>query len=155
MRIIAIASLLAAAFTVPANAETGFGEQIGQVGKWTVYADTNQMTDAKECTALFEDRAAVQYSGDSLAISLRGRGGIRAYTMRFDDNAALPLRLANEDEKGVQAAYFKGEDLANIEAADRLRIEIMTVIRGVVFEDIDLSGLPEVRTLFTTNGCSA
>ena len=155
MRKIAIASLFALVTATSSTAATGFGEQVGQAGKWTVYADTNPMTDAKECTALFEDRAAVQYTGDMFAISLRGRGGNRAYTLRLDDNEALPLRLANEDEKGVHAAVFAGEDLANIEAADRLRIEIMTVIRGVVFEDIDLSGLPEVRTLFTSNGCTA
>ena len=155
MKTVTCFAAAAIALTVPAVAADGFGKNVGEAGSWSIYSEANPMTDEVQCTALFEDRANIQYSGNSFAISLRGRGGLSAYTVRIDNNAALPLQLASKTEKDIQAVYLEGAELERIEAANRLRIEIMTVIRGIVYEDIDLSGLAEVRNVFSQQGCTA
>jgi hypothetical protein len=45
------------------------------------------------CTGLYETRFDIQLTAENFYISLRGRGGIRSYKLRFDDKPAEGLAL--------------------------------------------------------------
>lgn len=142
-----------AVMSMSAEAETGFGKQAGKAGRWTVYVDKDAMTDNVECTALFDDRAQVQLTDTSLAISLRGRGGVQGYRTRLDDGPASELKLPSEVEKDVGAIFLDGATYQTIRAARRLRLEALTVLGSLVQEDIDLSANSEINRFFRANGC--
>lgn len=144
---------LATALVTPASAAEGFGKKIGQTGRWTLYAEINSMTDQKDCTALFDDRIGVQLTHDSLAISLRGRGGIRAYRIRLDEAPARPLQLATDREKGVSAIFISDDLFSEAVGSKRLRVAAFTILSSTVEEDIDLSGIAKVRQTFDSAGC--
>jgi hypothetical protein len=79
-----------------------------------------------------------------MAISFRGRGGIKGYKLRFDDNPASGLQLATPIEQQVGAVIWEDQDFYRILQARRLRFQGLTVLGGLVNEDIDLSGLSNV-----------
>lgn len=141
--------------TSPVRAETGFGKQVGKAGRWTVYVSKDAMTDTVQCTALFDDRAQVQFAAGSLAISLRGRGGIDGYQIRLDDAPASTMRLPSRIEKEIGAVVLADATYQAILSARRLRFMALTVLGGMVQEDIDLSTTGEIKRLFGVYGCPA
>jgi hypothetical protein len=149
------AVIVAACLTAPVKADDGFGTKLGMAGKWTVYFDTDQMSDEKQCTALYDDRAQVQLTPTSLAIGYRGRGGISGYRIRLDDAPALPLQPATSDEESMGVVFIGGHIFNEVLAAKRVRVQALTVLNTIIDEDIDLSSVEEVKRLFTQAGCTA
>lgn len=150
-----IVTTVVSAIASPAEAAEGFGTKVGTAGKWTVYVETDAMSDEKQCVALFEDRDQVQLSPTSFAISFRGRGGVQAYRLRLDDAPARSLQLATDAEKGVGAVLIDGDVFNELLAAKRVRIQAFTILRSLVDEDIDLSATADVKQLFAKAGCAA
>ena len=138
----------------PAVAETGFGEEIAKAGRWVIYADVDPMSDAAQCTALFDDRADVQMTPNMFAISLRGRGGVKGYRLCLDDNTPSDMILPSDGEKRIGAIAIEGEALAELMQAQRVRVQVLTVLGSLIDEDIDLSTASEISSAFAGAGCT-
>jgi hypothetical protein len=119
---------------------------------WVMDESTNAMTDKKECTALYKNEWTIQGTENNLYVSLKGRGGVSSYTVRIDDEPAKSMQLATQSEKGMSTIilqpYF--ESLYN---ATRLRIQVLTLLRGIVNEDIDMTGFKDAVD-YIRNSCS-
>lgn len=139
---------------VPAIAETGFGNEIAKAGRWVVYADVDPMSDKAQCTALFDDRADVQMTPNMFAISLRGRGGVEGYRLRLDDDPPSDIILPSEGEKAIGAMVIEGDALVDLMQAQRVRVQVLTVLGSLIDEDIDLSTAGEISSAFTEAGCT-
>jgi hypothetical protein len=115
--------------------------------------DTDAMTDKKICTAIFKKGWTLQGTGQTLYLSLRGRGGVKAITLRVDDDPANPLRLATKSEGSISSVDFQ-DDFQRIYDGKRLRVQVMTVLGNVVSEDIDLTGF-KASTDYIRQNCQA
>jgi hypothetical protein len=121
-------------------------------GNWSVVRTTDPMTDAVSCTGIYKDDYAIQLSPSDLYI--RVQGGIEGITLRFDDEAPRRLRLATEMEKKTDAVDISGADFTQLSSTRRLRVEVVTLVRGGQFSDIDLSGIREAQETIRL-GCPA
>lgn len=135
------------------NAAEGFGDEVAQVGQWTIYAKIDGFTDAKTCVALFQDRADIQMDNKSFAISFRGRGGISAYKYRLDNQEPTALELASRREKGISALIFEGTKYNDIVGSTRLRLQAFTALSTLIDEDIDMTEAQDALDTFAANGC--
>ena len=109
---------------------------------WTVNEKADAMTDRKSCTALYKGAWTHQGAADTFFISLRGRGGVKAYTVRIDDAPPHSMQLATDMEKKISAADLRPY-FPQILEARRLRVEIVTILDTVLVEDIDLTGFKD------------
>lgn len=108
---------------------------------WAVDETVDGMTDKKSCTALYNGAWTVQASINKFFISMRGRGGVKGYRLRFDDDQALEMRLATEAERKLSAVILSGGDFDRVYNGKRLRVSVFTVLSDVIVEDVDLTGL--------------
>ena len=139
-----------------ASAESKGASAAGEVfksGLWSVMQDKDAMTDKKVCTAIFKKGWTLQGTGQTLFLSLRGRGGVKAVTLRVDDDPANPLRLATKSEGSISSVDFQ-DDFQRIYDGKRLRVQVMTVLGNVVSEDIDLTGF-KASTDYIRQNCQA
>lgn len=125
---------------------------VSRTANWFVRQDTDAMTDKKKCVALYKNQWTIQGGSHSFYISLRGRGGVKAYTLRFDDAPAEAMQLPTDMEKEMSAVIL--EPLFDrIYNGSRLRTEIVTVLGNVLVEDIDLKGFKEAVDFMAGQGC--
>lgn len=117
-------------------------DKVFRRGVWHVHETLDPMTDKKSCTALYRNGWAVQGTANTLYVSVRGRGGVRAYIVRVDDSPADPLVLATDMEKKLSAVDL-APNFERIYNAKRLRLQISTILSTMINEDIDLNGLKE------------
>jgi hypothetical protein len=120
---------------------------------WVVDEEINAMTDKKQCTALYKNSWTIQGTDRDLYISLKGRGGVRAYTLRFDDEPADSLQLARDMEKEISAVMI-GSDFDRAYSGKRLRVQVQTILNSIILEDIDLNGFKEAVDYIRSN-CQA
>lgn len=122
----------------PATAKNGSFK----AGAWAVDVGVNSMNDKKTCTAIPKGNWKIQGTDKTLYVNMKGRGGVKYYKVRIDDNPASALQMATEGERDLSALnlgyYF--EDIYN---GKRLRLQIGTVLGDLVAEDIDLTGFKE------------
>jgi hypothetical protein len=110
-------------------------------GKWSVSRSLDKMTDKPSCTGIYEDDWKTQLSGSGFYINYRGRGGVKAVTLRFGEEPALPLRSATAAERSISAVIIRGEDFDTLLHSSRLRAQVFTVLDHIVVEDVDLSDI--------------
>ena len=108
-------------------------------GNWTVYRNINPMTDKVSCTGLYKNNPSIQLSQDNLYVKIQG--GLESVTLRFGESPAQPLRLAQKIEKSLGAVDINGTEFSQALQNDRLRVQVLTLVRGVALEDMDLSGI--------------
>lgn len=120
---------------------------------WHVHQELDAMTDKKSCTALYKNAWTVQGTADNLYISLKGRGGVKAYTLRVDDTAPDSLQMASSTEKSISAIILQ-PSFDRIYNAKRIRLQIGTILDSLLVEDIDLSGFKEAVDYIRTNCAS-
>lgn len=125
----------------------GLGEEVFREGEWRVYRSVDSFTDAVSCTGTFGDNLNIQLAPDALYVSLRGRGSVSSVTLRYGDEAPEPLRLASDIEKDIDTVIIQGEEFARVINADRLRVQVLTILSTLVFEDIGLDGFLSAREL--------
>jgi hypothetical protein len=144
--------LAMAALVVPVAYGQGFkdAKKTLQAGNWAVLRDKDPMTDKISCTGIYKGDYAVQLSDEALYV--RVQGGIEAVTLRFNDEAPRPMRLAQEMEKKIRAVIFSGTDYMDVIQAKRLRYQVMTLVSGVKQGDLDLTGIDQAY-LHIKNGC--
>jgi hypothetical protein len=152
-RISVAAVFLLSLCTSPAIATEGFGKMVGKNGRWTIYAMSDPMDDKLSCTALFDDRREIQLNRDAFAISLKRRGGLSAYEIRFDDMPASELTLASRKEKDIEAILMDEARFAPFRVSQRVRFRIYTLVGDILLEDIDLSEVPSTLAMFDRAKC--
>ena len=81
-------------------------------------------------------------------MSYSGRGGLDGYTLRYDDDQPLSIAIPSHIEQRVGAFVINTSDerFAKLLAAKRLRIRAVTLVSGLVDDDVDLTDLQLVRT---------
>lgn len=109
-----------------------------EIGNWKIKSQINPMNDNKSCMAIYKDRFEIQLSSSSLAVSLRGRGGVRAYSLRFDNDAALPTEIPSSSEARMGAFFVEGQRFKRLLSSQRLRIQVSTLLSTIVYEDINM-----------------
>lgn len=145
------ASALAAivGLTVPASAELTKTDTV--VGDWHVYSTVDNMTDRLSCAAFYKNDAFIQLSPGSLYIDYGGRGGWSFYKYRFGEGKPKIGTLRNST--GRTYITFAGSDLKKAIEAGRLRVQTLTLIRGVIDEDIDMKDAQTVSDAMAGMGC--
>ncbi|HWD27371.1 MAG TPA: hypothetical protein VG387_09410 [Rhizomicrobium sp.] len=135
------------------QASEGLGQKVTTIGDWTIYRDSDAMTDVVTCLGIYQGRPAVQLTKDSIAISLNGRGGISSYKYRLDDTPPTELRLATDTEKDIGAVVFEGDDFNAIRSANRFRFQALTILDSVVDEDISLRTAQQALAYMSGPNC--
>lgn len=110
-------------------------------GNWSVRRGTDPMTDKVSCTGIYKDQLGIQLSREELYVTIRG--GIEGVTLRFDDQPAERMRLARKVEKQVSAVEISGDEFRKLLGSNRLRIEVLTLVRGIQNLDLDLTGISD------------
>lgn len=110
--------------------------------EWVVDESVDAMTDKKTCTALYKNQWTIQGTAKDLYISLKGRGGVSAYKLRFNDDPPMSLQLATSIEKSLSAVDL-GPNFQQAYEGTRLRVQVSTVLNSLIVEDIDLSGFKD------------
>jgi hypothetical protein len=116
--------------------------EVFRSASWHVVQKLDAMTDKKSCTALYKNAWTVQGTAENLYVSLRGRGGVKAYTLRIDDAPADAFQMASPTEKELSAVVLK-PSFDRIYGGNRVRLQIGTILGGILVEDIDLKGFRE------------
>ena len=106
--------------SIPAFA-AGLGTKVTTIGDWAIYRDVDAMTDNVSCLGTYHDNPAIQLTSDSLAISLKGRGGVQGYLYRLDHNPPTQLQLPTDAEKELEAVVFEGGIFNSIIQSKRIR----------------------------------
>lgn len=150
-RALCYASAVAAAFglAVPASAQLTKTDTI--VGDWHVYTSIDNMTDRLSCAAFYKDEAIIQLSPGSLYIEYGGRGGWRFYKYRFGEGKPITGSIRRTSLRTY--ITFEGRDLEKAIEAGRLRVQTLTLIAGVIDEDIDLKDAQAVSDAMAGMGC--
>jgi hypothetical protein len=120
---------------------------------WAVDESINAMTDKKQCTALYKNSWTIQGTERELFISMKGRGGVQAYTLRFNDEPADSFQIARDVEREISSVMV-GSDFDRAYSGKRLRVQIHTLLNSLILEDIDLNGFKEAIDYIRAN-CQA
>jgi len=120
------------------NAALDSDTEVFKSGNWRVLRSTDSMTDKAVCTGVYKDRYGIQLS--ETALYIRVSGGIESIKLRFDSAEPQSLKPAREIEKKIRSIVIEGSDFAQLKNSSRLRVQIGTLVSGVVDEDIDLNG---------------
>ena len=122
-------------------------------GEWSVRRGKDSMTDKPSCTGLFRNRYDIQLNEKAFFLSLKGRGGVDVYTLRFDDEPPLEMRGASDIEKSMGTMVLSGADFNKLLDAKRLRVRVSTILDSIVEEDINLTGLKEAEQYIASSEC--
>lgn len=106
---------------------------------WTVLKSSDPMSDKVQCTGIYKDNYKIQLTENGLYISVSG--GMRSVTLRFDDKPAHSGREATKGEDDVGAIVITGEDFSELINSERLRTQVLTRVKGMDYQDIDLKGI--------------
>lgn len=110
-----------------------------KVGNWSVLRSTNTMTDKVSCTGIYKSNFGIQLVEDQLFVKITG--GIQSVTLRFGENPAQSLRLPQDMEKKIGSVVIDGSDFRQALETTRLRLQVLTLIRGMATEDLDTTGI--------------
>lgn len=121
-----------------------------KTGNWTVLRNVDGMNDKIICTGIYKDNYRVQLTKEALYVRIPG--GLEGIVLRFGDDPARPLRLPLKLEKEVGAVIFELGDFHAALATPRLRVQVGTLVRGVHFDDLDMTGAREAHA-HITDGC--
>lgn len=149
-----LAVIVAALLTSPVSAKA---VPVGNpVGKWVIFGEPDPMTDKMSCIAFYGGKRFVQATSDSFAVGYGGRGGLKGYELRFDNDAALGMTSPVGNEERIGAFILNDTDsrFARLLIAKRLRVQTLTVLNSIASDDIDLTDLPRVMAKLKGPECS-
>lgn len=140
---VAFSVLSMSAMGQSASVDTALGKVEKTFQNWEVRASINPMTDERTCVAIPQGSPRIQATQRMLAISFKGKGGVKGYEYRLDDKPVSPMKVASDIERDVSAVIFEGNDFSQVLSSNRLRIQVVPVLRGLHFEDINTQGLSQ------------
>ena len=110
-----------------------------KTGNWTVLRSVDTMTDKVSCTGIYKANIGVQLARDRLFVKIAG--GIQSVTLRFGEDPPQGLRLPQDMEKKVNSVIIEGNEFRQALETARLRVQVLTLVRGVATEDLDTTGI--------------
>lgn len=138
-----LAPLIAAVALIasqPCNAQSlKDGQPTLKTGNWTVVRSIDPMTDKVSCTGIYKTDYRVQLSEKALFVNISG--GLQYVILRFGDSPPQPMRLPQAIEKDTGAVMIDGADFTQALNTTRLRVEVLTLVRGLKREDLDITGI--------------
>jgi hypothetical protein len=142
----AVSILLIVACADMASAQTiGDMKTVARDGEWELRQSKDTFSDKDSCVLMPSKRPHIQITSNSLYISYRGRGGVKGYTVRVDDEPPSQMQLPSDIEQGIQALGFQGKAFEQVLEAKRIRVQY----------DINIAGakrlLARLRTLCPGN----
>lgn len=149
MKKLAIAALMMLAINPTFATEK---KKVYQAGAWQVMQTQDPMTDKIGCTGIYNGDWTVQANQNVMYVSLSGRGGVRAYTLRIGDEPADKMKLASQIEKKISAVILD-RDFERILAAKRVMVQTYTILDTVVLDDVSLDGFQGAINYMRTNNC--
>lgn len=138
-KIALVALLLASATTLTFGQGLKSAPTVFTSGKWKVVRTTDPMTDKPDCTGIFENNYSTQLTESALYIGVRG--GISSIKYRFDEEEPQGVRLPTDIEKRADTAILEGSDFGRALRSTRLRVQFLTLVRGVQVVDIDTTNM--------------
>lgn len=135
------------------SADSGLGKEVFKSINWSVRQTPDGMTGAKSCTGLYRDKYIVQLTDDALFISLAPSGGVKGYSVRFDDEPASADRLASQHELAIQSVALKNDDFLKLLTSRRVRLQILTAGGQKEDHDIDLSDIGPAHAVIQGKIC--
>ncbi len=148
--LIALAFGLGAASACQAD---NVGKKLSDVGKWAIYQDIDPATGEASCTGLYQDDGNIQLARAALYFSLSGRGGVKAYTTRYDNLRPNPVHLATKMETDLSIAAIRGPDFATLTSSTRFRIHILTAQNQAFDYDLDLTDIAAATAFINGPDC--
>ena len=136
-----------------ANA-SGLGEQLKSIGPWNILKKQDAMTDKISCIAIYGSNTQVQLSDTSLAIGLKGRGGVSSYQIRLDNQPAGEMQLPSDVEKDIGAAFIEDDNFSKLLQAKRVRFQALTALSTFVNEDWDFTDAAAVVSFLKSAECN-
>ena len=142
-KIISLTALLGLIAFVPSAAVAALNDAkpVFHSGNWKVLRSTDVMKDTISCTGIYKENYGIQLGEDGLYVTVRG--GLQSIDLRFGDAPAKPMRLAEKMEKDVGAVIIDGTNFDELTQTNRLRLQVLTLVSGVITEDLDISGIQE------------
>lgn len=110
-----------------------------KVGNWSVFRSVDTMTDKVSCTGIYKSNYGVQLTPNTLYVKILG--GIQSVTLRFGEDSAQPMRLPQKLEKDVNTVIIDGREFTQVLESNRIRLQVLTLVRGVATEDLDTTGI--------------
>lgn len=111
---------------------------------WVLNKSKDRMTDKISCVVSPPGKPFIQVNLGSLYISYRSRGGLQGFQYRIDDAPISRMQLPTPIEQQISAAHIRGATFDQILRSRRLRVQALTLVAGVITDDVDLSGLSAV-----------
>lgn len=108
-------------------------------GSWSVLRSVDTMTDEVSCTGIYKDDRSIRLTRDALHITVQG--GIESITLRFGEEPPEKARLASDTERRTRAISIAEKDFSRLLDYPRLRVQVITLVRGTANFDIDLAGV--------------
>lgn len=129
------------------------GDKINfKAGVWHVHQELDAMTDKKSCTALYRNDWKIQGTATAMYLGFKGRGGVKFYTLRYDDQPAESQQSATKMEKDISAVIIDSSNsFDRIYNGKRLRAQVGTILGALIVEDIDLTGFKEAVDYIRAN----
>lgn len=85
-------------------------------------------------------------------LGFKGRGGVKFYTLRYDDQPAESQQSATKMEKDISAVIIDSSNsFDRIYNGKRLRAQVGTILGALIVEDIDLTGFKEAVDYIRAN----
>jgi hypothetical protein len=121
-------------------------------GAWYLHVSTDKMTDQRQCYLVYhlDKHTWVTDGGSLLIISYLGRGGVDSYKYRMGSGPATSTHFANRREQATSAIEIPVSD-ADIGDAKRIVVAGLTVLKGLIDNDIDLDGFREAKAAMRTD----
>jgi hypothetical protein len=137
-------------FLIADAVNAGSGNEIIKTGNWTIYKSIDSVTNDVKCVGLYKERTDVQLTDSSLYINFRGRGGVKKYKVRYDNEKMGGLQFPSKRDKRADAIELKGKVFLSM----RLRLQVITLFGDTVNEDLDLSGIWDALNILESKECS-
>ena len=112
-----------------------------RTGNWSVLRSVDTMTDKVRCTGIYRSNYGVQLAAAAMYVKISG--GIQSVTLRFGEDAPQAMRLPEKMEKEVNTVIIEGREFSQAVETNRLRIQALTLVRGMATEDLDVTGIKE------------
>jgi hypothetical protein len=113
---------------------------VAKEGTWELRHGKDAFSDKPSCVMTVVAKPYIQIGTGAFSVSYRGRGGVKGYQVRLDDEPEGRMNLPSDIEKQMSALMWEGDAFETLMKAKRARIQVLTVLNGLVLDDIDMKG---------------
>lgn len=110
-------------------------------GQWLIQTKTDTITDKVVCLAVYKADPNVQIDDGGLAISYRGRGGVKGFYYRLGDLpiSSMQVREAYRPSSADVLVLSNPKFVMKAIDSGRLRVRALTYLGELIDTDVDLT----------------